>query len=82
MKLAHCGKIAPANSAYTGSFAPQDMNGVSMMVMRRSFSFSMVRAAITAGVVQPKPISMGTNDLPESPMRRSSVSIIKAMRAR
>ena len=66
----------------TGSFAPQDMNGVSIMVIRRSFSFSIVRAAITAGVVQPKPISIGTNDLPESPIRRRRVSIMKAIRAR
>ena len=66
---------------YTGSRAEQDIKGTSMMVMRRSFSFSMVRAPMTAGTVQPKPMSMGINALPDSPKRRSSRSIMKAARA-
>ena len=48
---------------------------------RRSFSFSMVRAPMTAGTVQPKPMSMGINALPDSPKRRSNRSIMKAARA-
>lgn len=52
---------------YTGSRAEQDIKGTSMMVMRRSFSFSMVRAPMTAGTVQPKPMSMGINALPDRP---------------
>ena len=50
------------------------------MVMRLSFSFSMVRAPIMAGTVQPKPISMGIKAFPLRPKRRSSRSIIKAAR--
>ena len=37
--------------------------------------------AITAGVVQPKPISSGINDFPESPSFLSKRSMIKAPRA-
>ena len=50
------------------------------MVIRRSFSFSMVRAPIMAGTEQPKPMSMGINAFPLSPKRRSSRSMIKAAR--
>ncbi len=57
------------------------MKGTSMMVMRRSFSFSMVRAPMTAGTVQPKPMSMGMKAFPERPKRRSSRSMMKAARA-
>ena len=57
------------------------MKGTSMMVMRRSFSFSMVRAPMTAGTVHPNPISMGMNAFPERPKRRRSLSMIKAARA-
>ena len=56
------------------------MKGSSRMVMRRSFSFSMVRAPIMAGTVQPKPISMGIKAFPLRPKRRSSRSMIKAAR--
>ena len=56
------------------------MNGVSKMVMRRSRSFSTPRAAMTAVVVQPKPISMGMKERPESPKRRKSRSVMKAAR--
>ncbi len=57
------------------------MKGTSMIVMRRSFSFSMVRAPMTAGTVQPKPISMGMKALPERPKWRRRRSMIKAARA-
>ena len=75
------GKKAADIRPYTGSRAEQDMKGTSMMVMRRSFSFSMVRAPMTAGTVQPKPMSMGMKALPERPNRRSSRSMMKAARA-
>ena len=39
-------KMAPATMAMKGTFAPQGMKVVVMMVMRRSRSFSMVRDAI------------------------------------
>ena len=49
--------------------------------MVRSRSDGSVRAAMTAGTVQPKPMSIGTTDLPDRPMRRSSLSMMKAARA-
>ena len=49
--------------------------------MVRSRSDGSVRVAMTAGTVQPKPMSIGTMDLPERPMRRSSLSITNATRA-
>ena len=63
-----------------GRRAEQDMKGTSMMVMRRSFSFSMVRAPMTAGTVQPKPMSSGMKALPDRPKWRRVRSITKAAR--
>ena len=57
------------------------MKGVRRMVIVRSRSDGSVRAAMTAWTVQPKPMSIGTIDLPDRPMRRSSLSITKATRA-
>ena len=57
------------------------MNGVSRMVILRSRSDGSVRLAMTAGTVQPKPTSMGTMLRPDSPMRRSSLSMTNATRA-
>ena len=42
-----------------GIFAPQGIIVVVMMVMRRSFSFSMVFVAVTAGTPQPDATSIG-----------------------
>ncbi len=64
-----------------GSLAEQLMNGVSRMVILRSRSDGSVRLAMTAGTVQPKPTSMGTMLRPDSPMRRSSLSMTNATRA-
>ena len=50
------------------------------MVIKRLLRFSMVRVAITAGTLQPKPISMGTKDFPCSPMRRNNGSAKRAAR--
>ena len=75
-------KNAEAISPYTGSLAEQETNGSSMMVMRRSFSFSIVRAAMAAGTVQPKPISIGMKDLSDRPKRLSARSIRNAVRER
>ena len=55
---------------------------VVMTVMRRSFSFSMVLVAMTAGTPQPLAMSMGMKLLPESPKRRKMRSITNATRAR
>ena len=75
------GKNAAAKKAYIGNFAVQDMKGVSIMVRRRSRSEGRVRLAITAGTEQPKPISNGTMERPDSPNLRNDLSITKAMRA-
>ena len=64
-----------------GTLAEQGMNVVVMMVSLRSRSFSMVRLPMTAGTPQPVPMSIGMNDLPDSPKRRKMRSMIKAMRA-
>ena len=60
-------KIAPAIIAINGTLAPHGMNVVVIIVIRRSRSFSIVRDAITPGIPQPVPISIGMNDLPERP---------------
>ena len=43
------------------------MNGVIRIVRLRSFSFSRIRDARTAGTVQPNPRSTGRTAFPESP---------------
>ena len=57
------------------------MNGVRSMVSFLSRALGSVRVDMTAGTVQPKPISSGTMLLPESPIFRSSLSVKKATRA-
>ena len=51
------------------------------MVMSLDRRLSMVRVAITAGTLQPKPMMSGMNDLPCSPMRCMTLSMMKAARA-
>ena len=51
------------------------------MVIFLSRSLGRVLVAITAGTVQPKPISIGTILLPESPIFLNSLSIKNATRA-
>ena len=74
-------KIAPAIMAMNGTFAPQGIKVVVMMVMRRSRSFSMVREAMIPGTPQPTPISIGMKDLPDRPNLRKIRSSTKAIRA-
>ena len=50
-----------------GSFAEQGMKVVTITVMRRSLSFSMVRLAMMPGTPQPVATSIGIKDLPDSP---------------
>jgi len=64
-----------------GTFAPQGIKVVVMIVMRRSRSFSMVRDAMTPGMPQPVPMSMGMKDLPDRPNLRKIRSSTKAIRA-
>ena len=61
-----------------GIFAPQGINVVVMMVMRRSRSFSMVRDAIIPGTPHPVPISMGIKLFPDNPKRLNTRSSTKA----
>ena len=49
--------------------------------MRRSREDGRVRVAMTAGTVQPKPMSMGTKLRPDRPIFRRSLSMTKATRA-
>ena len=74
-------KIAPAIIAIKGTFAPQGMKVVVMIVIRRSFSFSIVLDAMTPGTPQPIPISIGMKDLPERPNLRKIRSMMNAIRA-
>ena len=64
-----------------GSLALHDIKGTNMMVIFLSRSEESVRVAKMAGTEHPKPSSMGTKLRPERPMRRSGLSMIKAMRA-
>ena len=64
-----------------GSFAPQGMNVVVMMVILRSRSCSIVREAMMPGTPQPVPISTGMKLLPERPNLRKMRSMMNAMRA-
>lgn len=62
------------------TFAPQGMKLVTTTVMRRSFSFSMVRVAMIPGTEQPVPIRIGIKLLPERPNYLKILSKIKAIR--
>ncbi len=73
--------MAPNTSAMMGSFAPQGIMVVVMMVMRRSFSFSMVLVAMTAGHAAARAMSMGMKLLPDRPKLRKMRSMMKATRA-
>ena len=74
-------KIAPAIIEINGTFAPQGMKVVVMIVIRRSRSFSIVLDAIMPGIPQPVPIRIGIKLLPERPKRRKILSSTKAIRA-
>ena len=78
---AYLGKNAAQNTEYIGIFAEQLINGVSITVIFLSLSEDSVLVAIIAGTVQPKPISMGTMLLPESPILRRSLSMTNAILA-
>lgn len=71
----------PAISAITGSLAPHGIHVVVIIVMRRSFSFSIVLLAMIPGTPQPDDIRKGIKLLPESPKRLNILSMIKATRA-
>ena len=58
------------------------MRGTTIMVSNRSFRFSIVRVAITAGIAQAKPDNKGTNAFPWSPMAVIGLSRTNETRAR
>ncbi len=72
---AYLPKNIPEKSTYTGSRAEQDMKGVMIMTLLRSFSVSRAREAMIAGTVHPNPRTMGRKALPESPTFPIIVSI-------
>ena len=74
-------KNAPINNIYTGSRAEQLINGTIIIVMARSFLLVISRAAMMAGTLQPKPISIGMNELPCNPIRCMILSMVYATRA-
>ena len=57
------------------------MNGAMKIVMNLSLLLLSVRAAMTAGTVQPKPISSGMKLLPCRPTLLMKRSMTKAARA-
>ena len=57
------------------------MKGSIRIVISRLLWLSIVRVAMMAGTLQPKPMSMGINDLPCRPMRCMMRSMMKAARA-
>ena len=64
-----------------GSRAEHDMKGSISIVISLERRLSMVRVAITAGTLQPNPITSGMNDLPCRPIPCISLSMMKAARA-
>ena len=75
------GKSAAMISVYTGRRAPQLISGAMNWVMSRSRRDSIVRVAMMAGTVQPKPTSRGMKLLPCSPTVRMARSMMNAARA-
>ncbi|MNE95976.1 hypothetical protein D3C80_1941320 [compost metagenome] len=66
---------------YTGRRAEQLMSGVIRMAIRRSFLFSIIRVAITAGIAQASPLIRGMAARPFIPTERIRRSVRKLIRA-
>ena len=73
--------IPPAIATKIGSFAPQEKNGITLIVAVLSLSSASVRVLTIAGTEQPNPIIIGMNALPDKPKLRNILSKIKATRA-
>ena len=73
------GKTAPHIRAITGIFALHGMKDAVIMVIMRSFSFSIVLVAITPGTVQPDDTKSGMKLFPENPNLCKILSMIKAI---
>src|SRR5690606_29351139 len=65
---------------YTGIRAEHVVNGVTSMVINRSFGFSILRALMIAGIAQAVPDTNGTTDFPLKPKGFMIQSIIKTTR--
>ena len=71
----------PAIRAITGSFAPQGIMVVVIIVIRRSLSLSMVLVPMIPGTPQPEEIRNGMKLFPDRPKRRNTRSMMNATRA-
>src|SRR6202012_1703211 len=74
------GTTSAISKVYIGKRAEQVTNGVTMIVIIRSFQFSILRVLIIDGTAQAKPPISGTTDLPFNPTLRISLSIINVTR--
>ena len=73
--------IPPEIATKIGSFAPQEKNGITLIVAVLSLSSASVRVLTIAGTEQPNPIIIGMKALPDKPKLRNILSKIKATRA-
>ena len=73
--------IAPEMAVKIGSFAPQEKNGITLIVAIFSLSSANVLVLIMAGTEQPNPIIRGKNALPLKPNFLKILSRINAIRA-
>ena len=81
IKLPLFGKNAPISTKYIGRRALHDISGLTRIVMRRHLRSSIIREAIMAGTLHPKPMISGMNDFPCKPIRCMILSMMKAARA-
>ena len=70
--------IAPAIAVKIGNLAPQLKKGITLIVVILSFSSPSVLVFNIAGTLQPNPIIIGINALPDKPNLRNILSKIKA----
>ena len=64
-----------------GNRALQLISGSISIVIIRLFRLSIVREAMIAGTLQPKPMTNGMKDLPCNPILCINLSMMKAARA-
>ena len=80
-KIILSGIVRATRIANTGNRAEQLMNGVTRIVIKRSFQFSIVLVAMIAGIAHAHPDINGTTLLPFNPKRRMILSIRNTTRA-
>lgn len=79
--LVYCDATAPQTAAKIGAFAPHVKNGITRLVITRSFSSASVRVLIAAGTEHPNPMIIGMNARPDNPNFRNALSSMNATRA-